>query len=120
MDFLCFSIKDDKIAIKINDVYKLIDNTELTHFTNLEQKAVYLIRYLNTLVPVFEINNDFDVDKKSIVLIDGSCLFGVFVDNIDDIFRNKLPNGYKLMTKEDFELLVRNGNDDRASEIELF
>lgn len=120
MDFLCFTIKEQKIAITIYDVYYLIDNTELTHFTNLEHKAVYLIKYREKLVPVFEINNDFDVNKKSIVLVDGSCLFGVFVDSIDDIFRNELPIGYKLVSKEDFEILARNGNDERASEVELF
>lgn len=120
MDFLCFTIKDDKIAIRIIDIHHLVDNTELTHFSNLEHKSVYLIKYRHEIVPVFEINNDFDVDKKSIVLIDGSCLFGVFVDSIDDIFRNELPIGYKLVAKEDFESMVRNGNDQRASDVELF
>ena len=120
MDFLCFTIRENKIAIKITDVYKLIDTTELTHFPNQEGKSVYIIQYRTHLIPVFEVNNDFDVNKKSIVLIDAKEIFGLFVDKIDDIFRRKLPEGYELMSKEDFEILVRNGRDDRAGEAELF
>lgn len=120
MDFLCFTIRENKIAIKITDVYHLIDNTEITHFPNQEGKSVYLIKYERLLIPVFEVNNDFDVNKKSIVLIDAKEIFGLFVDKIDDIFRRTLPLGYELMSKEDFEILVRNGRDDRAGETELF
>lgn len=120
MDFLCFTIRENKIAIKIRDVYHLIDKTEITHFPNQEGKSVYLIRYEGLLIPVFEVNNDFNVNNKSIVLINGDEIFGLFVDNIDDIFRHKLPLGYELMSKEDFEVLVRNGRDDRAGETELF
>ena len=120
MDFLCFTIRENKIAIKIQDVYKLIDKTEITHFPNQEGKSVYLIKYYTHLIPVFEVNNDFNVNEKSIVLIDSKEIFGLFVDSIDDIFRQTLPVGYELMSKEDFEILVRNGRDERASEVELF
>lgn len=120
MDFLCFTIRERKIAIKITDVYKLIDKTELTHFPNQDGKSVYIIQYRSQLVPIFEVNNDFNVNGKSIVLIDSKEIFGLFVDKIDDIFRHTLPLGYELMSKEDFEILVRNGRDDRAGETELF
>lgn len=120
MDFLCFTIRENKIAIKITDVYKLIHFTELTHFPNQEGKSVYLVQYMTKLIPIFEINNDFNINGKCIVIIDGKELFGIFVDSIDEIFRDKLPLGYELMSKEDFEVLVRDGWDDRASEIELF
>jgi len=120
MDFLCFTIRENKIAIRILDVYTLIDKTELTHFPNQEGKSVYLIKYYTHLIPVFEVNNNFEVNNKSIVVISGKELFGVFVDSIDDIFRHTLPIGYELMSKEDFEILVRNGRNDRASEVELF
>lgn len=120
MDFLCFTIRENKIAIRILDVYTLIDKTELTHFPNQEGKSVYLINYFDKLIPIFEVNNDFNVNGKSIIVIAGESLFGLFVDSIDDIFRHTVPNGYELMSKEDFEILVRNGRDDRASQVELF
>lgn len=120
MDFLCFTIRENKIAIRILDTYTLIDKTEITHVPNQEAKAVYLISYFDKLIPVFEVNNDFNVNGKSIVVIQGKELFGLFVDSIDDIFRSKVPNGYELMTAEDFEVLVRNGRNDKASQVELF
>ena len=120
MDFLCFTIKENKIAIRILDVYVLIDKTEITHFPNQEGKSVYLIKYYTHLIPVFEVNNNFEVNKKSIVVIKGKNLFGLFVDSIDDIFRDKVPEGYELMSSEDFEILVRDGRNDRASQVELF
>ena len=112
MDYLCFTIRENKIAIKITDVYTLIDKTELTHFPNQENRSVYIIRYLNYLIPVFEVNGEYDVNSKSIVVIDGNELFGLFVCSIDDIFRETLPDGYELLNKEDFEILVRNGRTD--------
>ena len=60
------------------------------------------------------------INSKSIVVIRGKELFGLFVDSIDDIFRNKVPEGYELMSSEDFEILVRDGRNDRASQVELF
>lgn len=120
MDFLCFTIKENKIAIRILDVYTLIDKTELTHIPTKEGKSVYLIVYFNHLIPVFEVNNSFDINSKSIVVIRGKELFGLFVDSIDDIFRAKVPEGYELMSSEDFEILVRDGRNDRASQVELF
>lgn len=120
MDFLCFTIKENKIAIRILDVYVLIDKTEITHFPNQEGKSMYIINYFDELIPVFEVNNDFDVNKKCIVVIKGKNLFGLFVDSIDDIFRAKVPEGYELMSSEDFEILVRDGRNSRASEVELF
>ena len=90
MDYLCFTIRENKIAIKITDVFTLIDKTELTHFPNQEGRSVYIIRYLNYLIPVFEVNGEFDVNSKSIVVINGNELFGLFVCSIDDIFREKL------------------------------
>lgn len=120
MDFLCFTIKENKIAIRILDVYVLIDKTEIAHFPNQEGKSMYIINYFDELIPVFEVNNNFDVNKKSIVVIKGKNLFGLFVDSIDDIFRDKVPEGYELMSSEDFEILVRDGRNDRASQVELF
>ena len=120
MDFLCFTIRENKIAIRITDVYHIVDSAELTYVSNKENKSVYLIRYTDHLIPVFEINNDFNVNGKDIIIINSKELFGLFIDSIDDIFRDKLPVGYQLMTKEDFEILIRNGRDERASEIELF
>ncbi len=120
MDFLCFTIRENKIAIRILDVYVLIDKTEITHFPNQEGKSMYIINYFDELIPVFEVNNDFAVNKKSIVVIKGKNLFGLFVDSIDDIFRAKVPEGYELMSSEDFEILVRDGRNSRASEVELF
>lgn len=120
MDFLCFTIKENKIAIRILDVYVLIDKTEIAHFPNQEGKSMYIINYFDELIPVFEVNNNFDVNKKSIVVIKGKNLFGLFVDSIDDIFRAKVPEGYELMSSEDFEILVRDGRNSRASEVELF
>ncbi len=116
MDYLCFTIRENKIAIKITDVYTLIDKTELTHFPNQENRSVYIIRYLNYLIPIFEVNGDFDVNSKSIVVINGNKLFGLFVCSIDNIFRETLPEGYELLNKEDFEILVRNGNTDIATQ----
>lgn len=64
MDFLCFTIKENKIAIRILDVYVLIDKTETTHFPNQEGKSMYLINYFDELIPVFVVNNDLIVNNK--------------------------------------------------------
>ncbi len=61
-----------------------------------------------------------DVDNKSIVLIQTDEIFGVFVEDIDKIIKTKLPRGYRLLSKEEFEILIRDGRNDITSQVELF
>ncbi len=56
MYYLCFTIKENKIAIKFVDSYKLIDKTELTYNENENKKSVHFVRCLTQLIPVFKLD----------------------------------------------------------------
>lgn len=121
MEFLCFITKENKFAINILHLYKIIDNFELTYYINEDQRAIYLINYLNKLIPIFEINNDLNYKSDLILIIDNTNgVFGIFIDEVKEIVRDELPSGYKLVSIEDLERFCLHENKKESNDIELF
>lgn len=120
MQFLCFTIKENKIAINITDIFKLIESYNLTHYANTDGRSVYIVQYLGYLIPVYEIHNEYKTQNKVIVVINSNRLFGFFVDNIDDIYKDGLPEGYSVTSKEELEIFIEQGRIGLDSDVELF
>jgi len=121
MDFLCFIIKENKFAINILHLFKIIDNFELTYYINENQRAIYLINYLGKIIPIFEINNDLNYKSDLVLLLDNSNgVFGIFIDEVKEIVRDKIPIGYKLVSIEDIERFCSNETKNESNDLELF
>lgn len=107
MYFLCFSIRENKIAIKVKDIYKLIHRSELNTPINPEYKSIYYLTHLESSIPIFNINNSSDITDKDIIIINSDNKFGLFIDSIDKSYKNKILEDHKLITKQELETLVK-------------
>lgn len=80
MDFLCFTIRENKIAIRILDVYTLIDKTEITHFPNQEGKSDEEI--------VKPVGKYYEFNNKSHTLSEWSKIVNINYDILRDRVKN--------------------------------
>ncbi len=119
MDFLCFSVNKNNYAIQIELLYKIIDKYKLTHFPNEEQKPIFLISDFEKIIPIYEINNEYNFSNRKILILNTEKMFGIFIDDVKEIVRHEIPSGYSLISPSDIELMLQGVQQDNGS-IELF
>ena len=120
MDFLCFSNKHNNYAINIKQVYKIITDFSPTQFLNKDEISVYLISYLGNIIPVYDINNEYKIEHKKVLLFHTENIFGIFIDDVTEIVRHNIPGGYNLLSIEDIERKILKTSASEESTVELF